>query len=84
MSSPGSDRQRPLRHGFSTGACAAAAALGAATLLRDQAPCARVGLDLPAGFHADFALQGQAWSPQEASCFVVKDAGDDPDRNNFV
>jgi len=84
MSSPGSDRQRPLRYGFSTGACAAAAALGAATLLRERQSLASVELELPAGFCAVFPLHGQAWTEVSATCFVVKDAGDDPDVTHGV
>lgn len=75
---------KKLRHGYTTGACAAAAALGAARLLRDQQGHAEVDLDLPAGFSARFQLHGQSWTPDRASCFVVKDAGDDPDVTHGV
>ncbi|HEY5673990.1 MAG TPA: cobalt-precorrin-5B (C(1))-methyltransferase [Malonomonas sp.] len=71
--------KRQLRSGFTTGACAAAAAKGAALLLRDGPPVASVVLQLPAGFAASFNLHGQATAPEQASCFVIKDAGDDPD-----
>ncbi len=74
--------KRELRHGFTTGACAAAAALGAARMLKEQSFVASVELFLPAGFSAVFALHGQSFSETSASCFVVKDAGDDPDVTN--
>jgi cobalt-precorrin-5B (C1)-methyltransferase len=76
--------ERSLRHGFTTGACAAAAALGAARMLREQDMVDRVELFLPAGFAATFALQGQRFSEESAACFVVKDAGDDPDVTHGV
>jgi len=71
--------QRRLRCGYTTGTCAAAATLGAATLLLsgDCLPQVRVGT--PAGIEvlADLEdlTQGAGW----ASCAVRKDAGDDPD-----
>lgn len=74
--------KKKLRSGYTTGACAAAAAKGAAQMLRDQTLCAEVSIDLPAGFSASFQLHGQYYSLNEASCFVVKDAGDDPDVTN--
>ncbi|PLX83737.1 MAG: cobalt-precorrin-5B (C(1))-methyltransferase [Desulfuromonas sp.] len=73
-----------LRHGFTTGACAAAAALGAARMLRDGRPVRSVELFLPAGFSATFPLGGQDFDGTRASCYVVKDAGDDPDVTDGV
>lgn len=70
--------KKPLRSGFTTGACAAAAAKGAALLLRDG-NADRVEIDLPAGFPASFALHGQQLATGVTHCFVIKDAGDDPD-----
>ena len=71
-----------LRHGFTTGACAAAAAKGAALLLRDRRPVDSVEINLPAGFPATFRLHGQQLTADGATCYVVKDAGDDPDITN--
>ncbi len=71
--------KRQLRSGFTTGACAAAASKGAALLLRDGKPVDRVKIDLPAGYAAEFELQQARLDEERASCFVVKDAGDDPD-----
>jgi cobalt-precorrin-5B (C1)-methyltransferase len=73
---------RILRSGYTTGACAAAAAKGAAAMLMSQAFVSEVVIDLPAGISATFQLHGQSFSAHEASCFVVKDAGDDPDITN--
>lgn len=71
-----------LRSGYTTGACAAAAAKGATLMLVSQALVDVVTIDLPAGDSATFQLHGQAFSVHSACCFVVKDAGDDPDVTN--
>ena len=74
--------RRPLRHGYTTGACAAAAALGAARMLREQRWIESIELTLPGGVCATFALHGQRFAAAAAACCVVKDAGDDPDVTN--
>jgi len=74
--------QKPLRHGYTTGSCAAAAAKGAALLLARQSLVKEVDLDLPAGVSATFQLHGQSFTTGEATCYVIKDAGDDPDVTN--
>ncbi|NTV50502.1 MAG: cobalamin biosynthesis protein CbiD [Geobacteraceae bacterium] len=71
-----------LRSGYTTGACAAAAAKGAAQMLLTQASVSEVSIDLPAGVCVTFQVHGQTFSESSASCFVVKDAGDDPDVTN--
>lgn len=75
---------RPLRTGYTTGTCAAAAAKGAALMLAQQVYVSAASIDLPVGASALFSLHGQSFSANEASCFVVKDAGDDPDVTNGV
>ena len=74
--------KKALRHGYTTGACAAAAAKGAALMLASQTEICEVAIELPAGISATFALHGQSFTADAASCFVVKDAGDDPDVTN--
>jgi cobalt-precorrin-5B (C1)-methyltransferase len=74
--------KRVLRHGYTTGACAAAAAKGAALMLARQERVDGVSIDLPAGMPATFPLYGQEFGPESASCYVIKDAGDDPDVTN--
>lgn len=71
-----------LRQGYTTGACAAAAAKGAAIMLARQELIKETTIDLPAGYPATFQLQGCSYSSDRASCFTVKDAGDDPDITN--
>jgi cobalt-precorrin-5B (C1)-methyltransferase len=72
-------RPRALRTGWTTGTCASAAAKAAATALRDQAPQHRVEIGLPSGRRVAFPVESCAYSPQQGSAVVVKDAGDDPD-----
>jgi len=71
-----------LRHGYTTGACAAAAAKGAARVLFG-APKAEVSLSLPwkdaKAAPVAFALVDVHGGPDWASAGVVKDGGDDPD-----
>jgi cobalt-precorrin-5B (C1)-methyltransferase len=73
---------KPLRSGYTTGACATAAAKGAALMLVHQVTVREVTIELPAGLSATFQLSGQKYSADSASCFVIKDAGDDPDVTN--
>ncbi len=70
---------RPLRRGWTTGACATAAAKAAfAALLTGDFPDP-VEITLPRGQHVSFALAETALEPGAAVAGVVKDAGDDPD-----
>jgi cobalt-precorrin-5B (C1)-methyltransferase len=71
--------KKKLRYGYTTGACAAAAAKGAVQMLASQAFVNEVSINLPAGVSASFQLHGQSFSVHEAGCFVIKEAGDDPD-----
>jgi cobalt-precorrin-5B (C1)-methyltransferase len=72
-------RPRALRTGWTTGTCASAAAKAAATALRDQAPQHRVEIGLPSGRRVTFPVESCAYSSQQGTAVVVKDAGDDPD-----
>ncbi len=69
----------PLKYGYTTGACAAAAAKGAMLMLLGQENVGDVAIDLPAGFEATFQLEKRSFGRERASCSVIKDAGDDPD-----
>jgi cobalt-precorrin-5B (C1)-methyltransferase len=51
-------------------------------MLVKQAFAAESAIDLPAGGVATLQLHGQTFAACTASCFVVKDAGDDPDVTN--
>ena len=69
---------KPLREGYTTGVCAAAAAL-ASVLWQTAGTCPeRIAYTLPSGKPLSLAVE-----PQEAPiCGIRKDAGDDPDQTN--
>ena len=70
---------RPLRRGWTTGACATAAAKAAfAALLTGDFPDP-VEITLPRGQRVSFVLAETALEPGTAIAGVTKDAGDDPD-----
>jgi len=71
--------ERPLRRGWTTGACATAAAKAAcAALLTGRFPDP-VEITLPGGRRTAFALATSELHRGWAAAGVVKDAGDDPD-----
>jgi cobalt-precorrin-5B (C1)-methyltransferase len=70
---------RPLRRGWTTGACAAAAAKAAFAALCGGDFPDPVEIALPRGGTAAFALAETARGDGWAAAGVVKDAGDDPD-----
>ncbi len=70
---------RPLRYGWTTGTCAAAAARAAVEALWTGAFPDPVCVTLPGGAQPAFALAHQELSPGKAAAGIVKDAGDDPD-----
>lgn len=74
--------KKVLRSGYTTGACAAAAAKGAALMLIHQETVREVAIKLPGGDSATFSLHGQTITENSATCYVIKDAGDDPDVTN--
>jgi len=53
-------------------------------MLKEQRRIESVELLLPAGVAATFRLQGQVFGEEAARCYVVKDAGDDPDVTHGV
>lgn len=69
----------PLRHGWTTGACAAAAARAAFEALHTGRFPNPVSIALPRGETPSFPLAAQEIGPGWAEAGVVKDAGDDPD-----
>ncbi|AJY77962.1 cobalt-precorrin-6A synthase [Paenibacillus beijingensis] len=68
-----------MRHGFTTGACATAAAKGALTMLITQQSVSEAEVWLPAGFVHTFELIEAEFTQDMAQCATIKDAGDDPD-----
>jgi cobalt-precorrin-5B (C1)-methyltransferase len=71
--------ERPLRYGWTTGACAAAAAKAAYTALLTGAFPDPVEVTLPRGQRLAFALATTGFGEGSATAGIVKDAGDDPD-----
>ena len=72
-------RTGPLRSGWTTGTCSAAAAKAATTALLAQEPQSAVEVRLPEGRTVPFAVERCDVHPDSAEAVVVKDAGDDPD-----
>lgn len=74
-----SDETTQLRRGWTTGACAAAAAKAAWAALREGRFPDPVAIPLPGGQRPAFALACEHLGTDEAMAGIVKDAGDDPD-----
>ncbi|MGE5502811.1 MAG: cobalt-precorrin-5B (C(1))-methyltransferase [Actinomycetota bacterium] len=70
---------RPLRKGWTTGACAAAAATAAFTALHGNGFPDPVAIRLPRGETPSFPLSRRRLGEGLAEAGVIKDAGDDPD-----
>ncbi len=69
----------PLRRGWTTGACATAAARSAVSALLSGAYEDPVEITLPGGQRPSFALAHQSSGEGFAEAGIIKDAGDDPD-----
>jgi cobalt-precorrin-5B (C1)-methyltransferase len=68
-----------LRTGYTTGACAAAAAKAATRCLVRGALLGEIETTLPNGTRVTFAVHRCELADAHAICSVIKDAGDDPD-----
>jgi cobalt-precorrin-5B (C1)-methyltransferase len=66
-----------LRYCPTTDNCAAAAAKGAALMLREQEIVDEVEIILPASETARFRLHGQKIVNGTASCYVIRESGDE-------
>lgn len=77
------DEGRPnaagLRRGWTTGACATAAAKAAYEAMLGGNFPDPVTIRLPRGLRAEFALATRQLGAETASASIIKDAGDDPD-----
>ena len=71
--------ERSLRRGWTTGACATAAAAAAYQAVLIGAFPDPVPVELAAGRSVEFALAVERLEEDKATAGVVKDAGDDPD-----
>ena len=76
-------KRRGMRTGYTTGACAAAAAKAATLALLTGEPVREVTIRLPIGRDATFQIEHceieSGNSAPSALCSVIKDGGDDPD-----
>jgi cobalt-precorrin-5B (C1)-methyltransferase len=70
---------RPLRRGWTTGACATAATRAAYTALLTGSFPDPVTITLPGGERPAFALAREETGTDYALAGIIKDAGDDPD-----
>ena len=70
---------RPLKRGWTTGACATAAAKAACAALNGGGFPDPVEITLPGGQRVGFALATSDLHEGQAMAAIVKDAGDDPD-----
>ncbi len=69
----------PLRHGYTTGACATACTKGALLALICQRAFEAVDIWIPAGECVNFQLRDIQFSEKSAATTTIKDGGDDPD-----
>lgn len=72
-------RGKKLRCGYTTGSCATAAAKAAAYMIIHQRVIDRIAIDTPAGVILELDVVHPAFDQQQATCCIVKDAGDDHD-----
>lgn len=68
-----------MRYGYTTGSCAAAAAKASALALFTGEAVAYMTIDTPKGWSLTIEVNHVERSEQSATCYVIKDAGDDPD-----
>ena len=75
---------KTMRCGYTTGSCAAGAAIGAARMLLTGTPVDTVALDTPKGIRLTLELLNAEIGAGRARCAVQKDSGDDPDITNGI
>jgi len=71
-----------LKTGYTTGTCATAATKAALTALLNQEEQTEASITLPNGEWVRLPIHSTIFILEEASCSVIKDAGDDPDVTN--
>lgn len=69
----------PLRHGYTTGACATACTQAALLALIEQRSVEETTIWIPAGEWVTFQLHDVHYTAEEAQAATIKDGGDDPD-----
>jgi cobalt-precorrin-5B (C1)-methyltransferase len=77
-----SEKKKKLRSGFTTGACAAAAAKAASLMLLTGHAPDQVEIPFPTGDRYAFTLHSCVLQDGQVTVSIIKDAGDDPDVTN--
>lgn len=72
----------PLKSGYTTGACATAAAKAALIALLSGEAQTESQITLPSGEMITLPVAHTEWTGNSASCTVIKESGDDPDVTN--
>ncbi|QUI21791.1 cobalamin biosynthesis protein CbiD [Vallitalea pronyensis] len=70
---------KKLRYGYTTGSCATAAAKAAAMMLMHDIKPQSVLIGTPKGWDLNIPVYPVEEGADYATCYVIKDAGDDPD-----
>jgi cobalt-precorrin-5B (C1)-methyltransferase len=70
---------KKLRYGYTTGSCATAGTKAALEMYLSQEIKESIMIDTPKGWSLDLMIHDTVFNENEASCSVIKDAGDDPD-----
>ncbi len=73
---------RPLRRGYTTGACATACTKAALLSLVTQQEITKISIELPIGETVFFQVHTVVLTKSIATYATIKDAGDDPDVTN--
>lgn len=72
----------PLKSGYTTGACATAAAKAALLALLSRKEQTESQITLPSGERITLPVAYTEWAGCSATCTVIKESGDDPDVTN--
>lgn len=72
----------PLKSGYTTGACATAAAKAALLALLSRKEQTESQITLPSGEQITLPVAYTEWARCSATCTVIKESGDDPDVTN--
>lgn len=72
----------PLKSGYTTGACATAAAKAALLALLTREEQTESQITLPSGEQITLSVAYTEWAGCSATCTVIKESGDDPDVTN--
>lgn len=75
---------KTMRRGYTTGSCAAAASKAAAIMLMESKLINNIQIETPKGIKLNLEVCEPHLDGNTACCYIIKDAGDDPDVTNGV